>query len=90
MAGEIGIDPHPLTLRQLADMVRGRRRAEWDRVASLGAWIAATGGVTVDPLALNPYRPVRVSPERAARDNRLGWAALDRHMKGVSRGRRGK
>lgn len=35
MAGVVGIDPGPLTLRELFWMADGRRRDAWDRTANL-------------------------------------------------------
>jgi hypothetical protein len=51
-----------LTLAELEQAARGRRRDEWDRTAAVVFWLAAAAGVQVDAAALNPYRP----PEPAA------------------------
>ena len=56
MAGAVGIDPLPLTYRELVWMYLGRQRAEWERTAALLATIHnVTQQSKVDANQYNPY-----------------------------------
>jgi hypothetical protein len=60
LAGVVGIDPGPLTLRELFWMVDGRRRDAWDRTA---AQIAALFNAAPDPTGKRkPRQPSEFHP----------------------------
>lgn len=58
-----GVDPGPLTLRELMWMARGRRRDAWERTALAAAIAASAAGVKrvtpadFMPAELRPPRP---------------------------------
>ena len=57
VAGFIGIDPGPLTLRELVWMAEGRDRRAWDHTSMIAAAaLSAMRERMVDPARLNPYR----------------------------------
>jgi len=59
LAGAVGVDPGPFTLRELFWMAEGHDRHEWGRASSLMAMIAnahkGKKGRWVRPAQLNPY-----------------------------------
>lgn len=59
LAGVLGIDPGPFTLRQLVIMSTARRRDEWDRAAGIIAMIYNVNCGPRDkpksPADFNPY-----------------------------------
>lgn len=57
MAGELGLNPGPLTLRKLVWMLDARRLVEWDRTASITAAIFNKDSKKqIPPRRFNPYR----------------------------------
>lgn len=63
----IGIDPRPLTLRQLAWMYRERMRSNGEVAAWQICWIARMIGCgIIEPSAINPYRGDQVKSKELA------------------------
>jgi hypothetical protein len=62
----VGIDPGPLTLRELALMAEGRSRLEWAQTSQLLAMLFNTHRdpktPAVKPDAFNPYVPGPAKP----------------------------
>lgn len=58
-AGIVGIDPGPLTLRELAAMAEARTLADWEHTSSLLAHMlnVRAGKVVSSPNEYNPYKP---------------------------------
>ena len=58
-AGAVGVDPGPLTLRELAQMYEGRSREAWEHTSLLVATILnvnrAKGRAAIKPSAVNPW-----------------------------------
>ena len=73
LAGFVGIDPDPLTLRELAWMARGRASRLWDHTASL---LAMTANVHRDPKRSRTHRPVDFHPFEKRRRGGMSPAAL--------------
>jgi len=93
MAGAIGIDPGPLSLRELTWMYVGTARMQWDHTANIVAAIInahSRKGKGVDPNKLNPYRvqEFRRRREPDAAEREMGWAALKSLASKVRRGSR--
>ena len=59
MAGSVGVDPGPLTLRQLLWMAEGLGRERWAHTSLLGALIA---NANRDPKRSRPFRPADFDP----------------------------
>jgi hypothetical protein len=65
LAGMCGVDPGPLTLRELVWMVEGHGRDAWERTSTLCALMVNTSPARnpkakpIEPGAFNPYRPRR-------------------------------
>jgi hypothetical protein len=60
LAGIVGVNPEPFTLRELCNMAQGRNRAEWSRTAYIAATIINSNPFRkstrpVQPCELNPY-----------------------------------
>ena len=81
MAGIVGIDPGPLTLRELVWMADGRVRQSWVHTSSVLAMIA---NVNRDPKKTRAFRPDDFNPfaARSARGIPL-TAGTIRAMKGM-------
>jgi hypothetical protein len=61
LAGVVGINPDPLTLRRLSAMAHGRQRCLWEHTAVLQAqMINLLRESPVSPNELNPYVQTRV------------------------------
>jgi hypothetical protein len=66
-AGVLGVDPGPLTLRELAWMVEARRTDQWNHTASLLALLAS---IHRDPKKRRaPFTPAEFHPLVAGRGN---------------------
>ena len=61
LAGIVGLDPGPFTLRELVWMAEGRRRELWDHTASL---LALLYNVNRDPRRSRAMRPEDFHPLR--------------------------
>lgn len=91
LAGVVGIDPRPFTMRQLSRMAVGRRRDLWDHTASVMATTLRTaGGEVKDTQALNPYwllttRPPEPSEEVEARRQADGWRLIETGLRHAAR-----
>ena len=69
MAGVIGCDPEPLTLRRLHFRYLGRVTAAWDHTSALQATVySVAGGKIVNPITLHPYRGRRSRPPVTRRE----------------------
>ena len=84
MAGAVGIDPLPLTYRELVWMYLGRQRAEWERTAALLACIHnVTQKTRVDANDYNPYAERKSGGARAMTMRELqAWTCRE----GLTRG----
>lgn len=61
----IGVDPHPLTLRELVAMAEGHVRERWNHTAQL---MALTANINRDPRRkTRPYSPAEFHPLERAR-----------------------
>jgi len=84
-AGALGVDPLPLTLRQLLWMIEGHKRDAWMRTAWLCALIA---NCNRDPKKGRAFTPADFYPgdeahrDRAIRVDRDGMAAMKRAFTG--------
>jgi hypothetical protein len=83
LAGVCGVDPNPLTLRQLATMADGRQQSDWQKVAAVVCTVVNRG------ISRKPVNPKQVIPEAFqpkaepapdVSDEELaaGWAKFDR------------
>lgn len=63
LAGRLGIDPHPYSLRELTEMENARATEEWDHTSAILATIVNCRpfrkGRLVDPQKLHPIRRKR-------------------------------
>jgi hypothetical protein len=90
LAGFVGVNPADLTCRELWWMAEGKRMAVFDCIAHVKAWAIAslTGKPVAEPWKLNPFRvpqtpkPRPKTEEEKAKDNELGWAAMDQFFTG--------
>ena len=64
LAGLLGVDPGPLTLRELVWMAEARLQAEWAQTSSLMALIA---NAHRDPKKHGPFKPGDFDPTQKAR-----------------------
>ncbi len=59
LAGAVGVDPDPRTLRELAQMYEGRSRERWEHTSLVVATILnvnrAKGRAAIKPSAVNPW-----------------------------------
>lgn len=85
-AGVVGVNPGPLTLRELLAMVEARTQDEWARLSSLMALLA---NCNRDPKRSKPYQPHdfdpfgrRPEPKPADRAELRAWF-LGGHVAGV-------
>lgn len=67
LAGIVGVDPGPLTLRELMLMADARSREAWGHTSSLLALIA---NVNRDPKRSRPYKASQFNPHLAPRRHR--------------------
>lgn len=63
MAGAVGVDPSPMTLRALLWMAEGRSRSQWSMV---GMICAVVGNMFRDPRRSRALKPDDFSPWAAA------------------------
>ena len=76
MAGIVGVDPLPLTLRELVWMAEARRRDQWSHTATL---LAMTANVNRNPKKrATPYSPLDFHPlvERRTDKPKVGVGVL--------------
>jgi hypothetical protein len=60
----VGVDAGRRTLRELWQMLGGRKKLVGNQIGYLVAWlIRANGGKWIDPKELNPYRDPDEQPE---------------------------
>ena len=60
-AGELGLDPAPFTLREIAWMLEGRRRSNWDL---LGEILAMLHNINRDPKKTQAISAIEINPYR--------------------------
>lgn len=69
LAGILGIDPRPFSLRQLDRMAQSRQMTNWDHTAAVCATILNVNrdpkkSQPADPAKLNPFRQNAVTPKK--------------------------
>ena len=64
LAGLLGVDPGPLTLRELVWMAEARLQAEWAQTSSVMALIA---NANRDPKKHGPFKPGDFDPTQKAK-----------------------
>ena len=69
LAGIVGLDPGPFTLRELVWMAEARRRDMWDHTAGL---LALLYNINRDPKRSRAMRPEDFHPLRQQSRNRKG------------------
>jgi hypothetical protein len=82
LAGICGVDPNPLTLRQLAAMADGRQRSDWQKVATA---VCLVVNRTISRKPISPKQVIpeafhpRAEPAPDVSDEELaaGWAKFD-------------
>jgi len=79
LAGFVGLDPRPFTLRELSQMAHGRAARAWDHTASTLAMLA---NVHRDPKRSRTCAPIDFHPFERRRRRGTSPAAL-RSLKGL-------
>jgi len=80
MAGYIGIDPDPLTFRELVFMVEGKQRQDWEHTASFIAMIHNVNCKKGSHVNADYYNPMVKKKKKKIGDS-VGFAAFAAFMK---------
>lgn len=83
MAGYIGLDPDPLTLRELVFMVEGKQRQEWEQTAGIISMIqntVAKKGKAQNADFFNPTIPKEKKAPAPGRYKTTDFSVLKNHF----------